>query len=248
MFRRMNLLIAGIAAVLVCSYMGFFTGLVLKDRSEGWISVPPLCLWSWGMPKTNFFALRTSSIDTRISFWGPRIDNGIPETVCTWGRPAPPKPKDSDENGYQHFFMNLRNPGEFRSVAVIEINCGEVVELNPRRTLHPGKPWQTNYDYGPIPPLTVLTSAECDQLWGSSETIYPGVRTYKLKAFNDPEDADYFLDTAFDNGHLKKYRIRSSATRSPLALKKPAIRKDSKTSAAAGHSDRAPGTKYGCKV
>lgn len=68
------------------------------------------------------------------------------------------------------------------------------------------------------PTLSVMSSAKCDLLWGCSE-----IRTYKLKAFNDPEDADYFLDTIFDNGYLKKYRVRSSATRGPLVLKNPAV-------------------------
>ncbi len=220
MLRRKNLVMVGIASVLVCSCMGLCTGQALKVRSEGWLSVRRPWLWTFGVSNPSSLALRTSRIDRRISFWGPAEEDKSCEGVCTWGRSAPPLPRDSDENGYQHFLLDLRNPGEFRSVAVIEINSSEVVELNPRRTLHPGKPWQTTFDYGPIPPLSELNSAECDQLWNSSETIYPGIRTYKLKAFNDPEDADYFLDTVFKNGYLQKYRVRSSARKGLLALKK----------------------------
>ncbi len=221
MFRRMNLVIAGIAALLVCSYMGFTTGLALKDRSAGWIRVNQLCLWDWLMPKAPSSSLMIAKIERHTNPWGPLRDERSPEG-CSWGRSAPPQPRDSDENGLQHFFQDLRNPGDYRSVAVIEVKSNEVVELNPRRTLHLGKPWQTTLDYGQIPHLSVMRSANCDLLWGSSENIYPGIRTYKLKAFNDPEGADYFLDTIFDNGYLQKYRVRSSATRGPLVLKNPA--------------------------
>ncbi len=222
MLRRKNLVVLGFASVLVSVYLGLNAGLALMDRSEGWIRVNRLCLWDWIVPKAPNFALMIARIDRRILFWGPLEDDKSPERVCTWGRSVPPQPRDSDENGLQHFFKDLRNPGDYRSVAVIEVKSSEVVELNPRRTLHPGKPWQTTFDYGPIPPLSVMSSAKCDLLWGCSETIYPGIRTYKLKAFNDPEDADYFLDTIFDNGYLQKYRVRSSVTRGPLVLKNPA--------------------------
>ncbi len=222
MLRPQNWVGIGIASVLICSCIGFNAGLAFKDRSEGWISVSRLWLWTWLVPRPPGFALRISSIERQSLPWGP-LENSKSrdsELVCTWGRKAPPQPRDTDENGYQHFFMPLRNPGEFRSVAIIEVNSGEVVELNPRRTLHPGKPWQTTYDYGPIPPLSNLTSAQCELLWGSSETIYPGIRTYRLKAFNVPEDADYFLDTTFEFGYLQKYRVRSSETKGKVVLKK----------------------------
>lgn len=221
MLRRTNFVLVGIAFVLVCSCMGFNVYLSIKDRSEGWIPVTRKCFWTLLLPKPPLYALRISRIDRNTCVWGPVDDDKNRERVCTWGGSAPPRPRDSDEDGYQHFFMDLRNPGEYRSVAVIEVKFGEVVELNPRRMLHPGKPWQTTFDYGPIPPLSDITSAECDALWGKSETIYPSVRTYKLMAFNNPEDGDYyFLDTVFVCGYLQKYRVRSSATMGAVALKR----------------------------
>lgn len=213
MLRRHNLLIAGILSAMLFTYAGLKCGDVLKDRSEGWISVQRMWLWTWCVPKAPSYALRIARIEQNILFWGPTDDVKTPEDLCSWGRQVLPKPRDSDEDGIDHFFMPLRNPGDFRSVAVIEVKSNKVIELNPRRTLHPGKPWQTTFDYGPIPNLSDLTALECEKLWGPSENIYPSVRTFKLKAFNDQEDNDFFLDLSFEYGYLQKYRVRTSATK-----------------------------------
>jgi hypothetical protein len=218
MVRCTGLIIIGTAAVLFCSGLGLSILSNLNGDQKNWITVKQCWLWPLGKPRPTNFALRTASIEQNIDFWGP-LERSTSSNACTWGRSAPPRPIDADENGYRHFFMNLRNPEEFRSVAVIEVKANRVVELNPRRMLHPGKPWQTTYDYGPIPPLCDLTSAESEQLWTCSKYSSPGMRTYKLKAFNDTEDADYFIDIVFENGHLQKYRVRSSATKGMLVLK-----------------------------
>lgn len=218
MLERKHLATAGISAILLCAGLGFKAGQELSDRAEGWISVRP-CLWSLYVPKTTRFLLWNSNIVCQSSSCGPKADIGARNDVCTWGGQAPPRPSDADENGFQHFFLSLRNPGAFRTVAVLEINSNEVTELNPRRTLHPNQPWQSKFDYGFIPQLGDLTRAECDQLWSFSEPSCPGIRTYRLKAFNDPKNTEFFLDACFRFDHLQKYRVRSSAKSGILVLK-----------------------------
>ncbi|RTL42441.1 MAG: hypothetical protein EKK48_10630 [Candidatus Melainabacteria bacterium] len=88
-------------------------------------------------------------------------------------------------------------------VAIVAISSNEKTAiLNP-----------SGIDYGEIPPLTKLTPAQADQLWGSKSDAQQGLqRTYKLSS---KWNQHFLIDLSFKNEQLEKYRIRSPLLRAP---------------------------------
>jgi hypothetical protein len=102
----------------------------------------------------------------------------------------------------------LCKPNERNIVAVLQVADG--VALNPD---------YSNFDYGSIPPLRLMTIDVADALWGGRD-LDPAnsasgqvERTYELRSTNmngkTVSKVKFLLDAVFDGVVLKKYRIRS---------------------------------------
>jgi hypothetical protein len=107
------------------------------------------------------------------------------------------KPKPADPTCKKELW--LKRPGGKCCVAIVREQVNGMVILNPK-----------GFAYGPIPTLGDMTKAEADAVWGTDgqNSVDERVVSYQLASYGIP--ADVFIDVAFHNDKIQKYRIRSA--------------------------------------
>ncbi|HEY9784494.1 MAG TPA: hypothetical protein V6D17_03760 [Candidatus Obscuribacterales bacterium] len=93
----------------------------------------------------------------------------------------------------------LNRPGASNAVAILVVKPDGTPNLNP-----------DCFDYGPIPRLREITSAQAEQLWSVKPADQPkkdGIRTFDLRSY---EPNSFKLDVEFQNDHLRKFRVRTN--------------------------------------
>ncbi|MFN8555660.1 MAG: hypothetical protein U0103_29695 [Candidatus Obscuribacterales bacterium] len=107
----------------------------------------------------------------------------------------------------------LAKPGKTNISAILVVQPDTTFMLNPAGF----------GDYGPIPPTSELTLSDCEQLWGSkagrrhSETASKIDKTFDL-VLTGQHPLHFHLDTTFQNGLLKRYRVRCDEPLPVLSL------------------------------
>src|SRR5271170_3526434 len=124
-----------------------------------------------------------------IFYRGPHFDSGM-----------------LHRKGGIHVWYELRTPKDNRLVAIVGVGENHQPVLNPRDLL---------YEYGPIPPLDQLTSAQAEELWGWGDgtVIIPATSTPTFKLISR-EKIPFELELSFVNDKLQKYKI--TAERFPV--------------------------------
>ncbi|RTL42774.1 MAG: hypothetical protein EKK48_12375 [Candidatus Melainabacteria bacterium] len=106
----------------------------------------------------------------------------------------------------------LAKPGKTNISAILVVQPDTTSMLNPAGF----------GDYGPIPPTSELTLSDCEQLWGSkearrSETASKVDKTFDL-VLTGQHPLHFHIDTTFQNGLLKRYRVRCDESVPVLSL------------------------------
>lgn len=138
----------------------------------------------------------------------PKISTASLHSLRVWSIGQPymgmrTSPRDPIACGSHSEWKNiiwLSRPGRSNCVAVLADE-----QLNP----------SGEFDYGPIPELPDITKEQAQALWGRTvkgPKAKSNERTYELI---DRDKRIFFLDVAFQNDRLVKYRVRNSESHSP---------------------------------